>query len=135
MRKLFSTRYNAGAFNTALLVLRLGFGILLAHHGYGKLSNFHQTESFMPDLMGVPKSMAAGLVVFAELFCGIFIILGLFTRLACIPIIILFAVIIFKVGHADFFGKEELPTAYIIPFIALLFTGAGKISVDNMISK
>jgi putative oxidoreductase len=135
MRKLFSTRYNAGAYNTALLVLRLGFGILLTHHGYLKLSNFHQTESFMPDIMGLSKSIAAGLVVFAELFCGFLIILGLFTRLACIPIIIMLLFIIFKTGHADFFGKEELPTAYIIPFIALLFTGAGKISIDNMISK
>ncbi|HEY8689431.1 MAG TPA: DoxX family protein [Chitinophagaceae bacterium] len=135
MRKLFSTRYNAGTHNTALLVLRLGLGMLLAHHGYLKLSDFHQTESFMPDIMGLPKSMVAGLVIFAELFCGILIILGMFTRLACIPIIIMFLVIIFKVGHADFFGKEELPTAYIIPFIALLFSGAGKISIDNMISK
>ena len=135
MRKLFSTKYNAGSFNTALLVLRLGFGILLAHHGYLKLSNFHQTESFMPEIMGLSKSMSAGLVIFAELFCGILVILGLFTRLACIPIITMFLVIIFKTGHADFFGKEELPTAYIIPFIALLFTGPGKISVDNMISK
>ena len=135
MRKLFSTRYNAGAFNTALLVLRLGFGILLAHHGYQKFSNFHQTEGFMIDFMGMGKATSTGLVIFAELFCGILIILGLFTRLACIPIIILFAVIIFKTGNADFFGKQELPTAYIISFIALLFAGAGKISVDHMISK
>ncbi len=135
MRKLFSTRYNAGAYNTALLVLRLGFGILLAHHGYLKFSNFHQTEGYMMDFMGIGKSASAALVIFAELFCGILVILGLFTRLACIPIIIMFLVIIFKAGHADFFGKEELPTAYIIPFIALLFTGAGKISVDHMISK
>ena len=135
MKKLFSTRYNAGAFNTALLVLRLGFGILLAHHGYLKISDFHQTVGYTMDFMGIGKSASASLVIFAELFCGCLIIIGLFTRIACIPIIILFAVIIFKVGHADFFGKEELPTAYIIPFIALLFTGAGKISVDNMISK
>ncbi|MDB5221687.1 MAG: DoxX family protein [Chitinophagaceae bacterium] len=135
MRKLFSTRYNPAAFNTALLVLRLGFGILLAHHGYLKISNFQQTQGYMMDFMGIGKSATAALVIFTELFCGSLIIIGLFTRLACIPIIIMFVVIIFKVGHADFFGKEELPIAYIIPFIALLFTGAGKISVDNMISK
>ena len=135
MKKLFSTRYNAGAYNTAFLVLRLGFGILLAHHGYLKLSNFQQTESFMADFMGIGKSVSTALVIFAELFCGSLVILGLFTRLACVPIIIMFLFIIFKMGHADFFGKEELPTAYLIPFIALLFTGAGKFSIDNMISK
>ncbi len=135
MRKLFSTRYNAGAFNTALLLLRLGFGILLAHHGYQKFSNFHQTEGFMINFLGIGKAATTSLVIFAELFCSILVILGLFTRLACIPIIILFCVIIFKVTGADYFGKSELPTAYIIPFIALLFTGAGKFSVDHMISK
>ena len=135
MRKLFSTKYNAGAYSIALLILRLGFGILIAHHGYLKFSNFQQTEGFMQDFLGLGKSITTGLVIFAELFCGILVILGLFTRLACIPIIIMFIVIIFKIGHADFFGKEELPTAYIIPFIALLFTGAGKVSIDNMISK
>ena len=89
----------------------------------------------MMDFMGLGKSTSTALVIFAELACGILVILGLFTRLACIPIIILFVVIIFKAGNADFFGKQELPTAYIIPFIALLFTGAGRISVDHMISK
>jgi putative oxidoreductase len=135
MRKLFSTRYNAGAFNTALLVLRLGFGVLLLHHGYQKFSNFQQTEGYMMNFMGLGKPVSTALVVFAELFCSLLVIIGLFTRLACIPIIILFAVIIFKATGADYFGKSELPTAYIIPFIALLLTGAGKFSIDNLISK
>lgn len=135
MRKLFSTRYNAGAFNTALLVLRLGFGILLIHHGYEKFSNFHQTEGFMMNFMGIGKSTSTALVIFAEFFCAGLVILGLFTRLACIPIIILFIVIIFKATNADFFGKSELPVAYLTGSLAILFAGAGRISVDNMISK
>lgn len=135
MRKLFSTRYNAGAFNTALLVLRLGFGILLAHHGYQKFSNFHQTEGFMMDFMGLGKPASTALVIFAEFFCSILIILGLFARLACIPIIIVFIVIIFKATGADYFGKSELPELYLTAFVALLLTGPGRISVDSMISK
>ena len=135
MKKLFSTRYNAGSFNTALLVLRLGFGILMAHHGYQKFSNFHQTEGFMMNFMGIGKSASTALVVFAELFCSILIILGLFTRLACIPLIILCCVIVFKATGSDFFGKSEIGVLYLTTFVALLFTGAGKISVDHMISK
>ena len=135
MKKLFSTRYNAGAFNTALLVLRLGFGILLLHHGYQKLSNFHQTEGYMMDFMGLGKPVSTSLVIFAEVACSLLVILGLFTRLACIPIIILFVVIIFKATNADFFGKSELPVAYITGFLAILFAGPGRISVDSMISK
>ena len=135
MKKLFSTRYNAGAFNTALLVLRLGFGILMAHHGYLKFSNYHQTEGFMMNFMGIGKSASTALVIFAELFCSILIILGLFTRLACIPLIIVCFVIVFKATGADYFGKSEIGVLYLTTFVALLFTGAGKISVDHMISK
>ena len=135
MKKLISTRYNPGVHNTALLVLRLGFGILLLHHGYLKLINFEQTQGFMINSLGIGKQATASLVIFAELICSAFIILGLFTRLACFPIIILLLVIIFKVGHADFFGKDEMAALYLIPFIALLFSGPGKISIDNLISK
>ena len=135
MAKLFSTRYNPGAHNVALLFLRLGFGILMAYHGYQKISHFQQTEGFMMDFMGMGKSVTTGLVIFAELFCSILLIIGLFTRLACVPLIILTVVIVFKATNADFFGKAELPTLYLTAFVALLFTGAGKWSVDNMISK
>ncbi|MDQ6758065.1 MAG: DoxX family protein [Bacteroidota bacterium] len=135
MRKLFSTRYNAGAFNTALLILRLGFGILLAHHGYLKFLNFQQTEGFMMDFMGLGKSTTTCLVIFTELFCAILVIIGLFTRLACIPIIFLFIIIIFKATGPDFFGKSELPELYLAGFLAILLAGPGKASVDNMISK
>lgn len=135
MRRFISSRYNAGTFNTALLLLRLGFGILLAHHGYQKFSNFHQTEGYMMNFLGAGKSATTALVIFAELICSILVILGLFTRFACIPIIIMFLVIVFKATNADFFGKSELPVAYLIGFLTIFLMGAGRASVDSMISK
>jgi putative oxidoreductase len=135
MKKLFSTRYNAGAHNFALLVLRLGSGLLMAGHGYDKLLHYAEKKSAFMNFIGLGSSTTLALVIFAELFCAILIVLGLFTRLACIPLIILCVVIIFQVGNADFFGKQELPTLYLSAYIALLFTGAGKISVDHLISK
>lgn len=135
MKKLLSTKYNAGTFTAALLLLRLGFGILLAYHGYQKFSNFPQTQSFMMDFMGLGKSATAGLVIFAELFCSILVMLGLFTRFACIPIIFLFCVIIFKSTGADFFGKSELPELYLLGFLAIFLAGPGRMSVDRLISR
>jgi len=135
MRKLFSTRYNPGAYNMALLILRLGFGILMAYHGYQKFTHFHQTEGFMMNFMGMGKSVTTSLVIFAELFCSILVILGLFTRLACIPLVILTLVIVFKAMNGDIFGKAEVGFLYLLTFTSLLFTGAGRISVDHLISK
>lgn len=135
MRKLFSTRYSAGTYNSALLVLRLGLGILLANHGYDKLIHYSEMQSQFMDFMGLGKSVSLSLTIFAELFCSILVIIGLFTRLACIPLIFLFCVIIFKVFHLDIFGKAELPTLYLAGFLAIFFAGPGRISVDSMLSK
>ena len=40
MRKLLSTKYSAGAFNTAMLLTRLAFGGIMMYHGYEKLIGF-----------------------------------------------------------------------------------------------
>jgi putative oxidoreductase len=61
--------------------------------------------------------------------------LGLFTRLACIPLIIAMAVALFYAHKGDFFGAGEKATLYLFGYLALLFTGPGKISMDKLIGK
>ncbi len=135
MRKVFSTRYNAGAFNSALLVLRVGLGILMAVHGYDKLVHFNQYKSEFMNFIGLGTSVSLSLAIFAEFFCSLLLIIGLFTRLACIPLIILTCVIIFKVLNHDVFGKAEVASLYLIGFITVFLAGPGRVSVDSMISK
>lgn len=133
--KLLTTRYNSGAFNLALLLLRLGFGILIVHHGYDKLIHFSMYETRFVSFLGLSANVSLGLVVFAEFFGGILIILGLLTRLACIPLIITMAVALFKAHSGDFFGMGEMATLYLTAYVVLLLTGPGRISVDGMIGK
>lgn len=135
MRKLFSTSYSTGAFNTAMLVLRLGLGILMIHHGYDKLVHFGKYEAQFMNFMGIGQTMSLALVVFAEFFCSLFLILGLFTRLATIPLIITMCVALFKAHNAEVFGDGQMSALYLTGYIALLLTGPGKVSVDGMIGK
>ena len=135
MRKLLSTRYNAGAYNTGLLVLRLGAGILMANHGYMKLENYNDMKLKFMEFMGLSPSITLALLIFAELVCSILIVLGLFTRFACIPLIISCTYAVWKSHNWDVFGEGEKITLFLIAFVTILFTGPGKISVDNMISK
>ena len=74
-------------------------------------------------------------VIFAEFFCGVFILLGLFTRLACIPLIISMSVALFYAHKGDFFGDGEKATLFLLGYLALLFTGPGKVSMDKLIGK
>ncbi len=135
MRKLLSTKYSAGAFNAAMLVLRLGSGILMMNHGYSKLVNFSTLQHKFMNFLGMGSTLSLALVIFAEFFCALFIIIGLFTRLAVIPLIIVMAVALFKAHNGDVFGDGEVAALYLTAYLTLLFVGPGKISVDSMIGK
>ena len=135
MKKLFSTSYSAGSFNVAMLFLRLGVGILMINHGYDKLIHFDKYQSQFIDFMGMGQKVSLSLCIFAEFFCAVFIVLGLFTRLATIPLIINMCVIIFKVMGTDVFGKAEVAVLFLVGYLVLLIVGPGKASIDGMVGK
>ena len=135
MRALYSSKYYAGAVNTALLLLRLGVGILILKHGYGKISNFNTIKTHFMNFMHLGSTVSLVLVIFAEFFCAILIILGLFTRFACIPLIIGMGTVVFMINHGNLAGKNETPVLFLGCFIVLLITGPGKASIDRLIGK
>jgi putative oxidoreductase len=135
MKKLFSANHSQGAFNFALLFMRIIFGILLMNHGYGKLAHFSDTAQHMPSLFGMGSTFTTALVVFAEFFCALFVILGLFTRLACIPVIIAMGYALIQVHKWDVFDVGEMAALFLGAFLVILIIGPGRVSVDGMISK
>ena len=135
MKKLFSTRYSAGAVNAALLLLRICVGVLMMNHGYNKLINFGSMHIKFMNFLGIGSTMSLALVVFAEFFCSLFLILGLFTRLAAIPLIITMSVALYQAHHLQIFGEGEEAALYLGCYLVLLLMGPGKVSVDNLIGK
>ncbi|HVZ96065.1 MAG TPA: DoxX family protein [Chitinophagaceae bacterium] len=135
MKKFLSTKYSAGAFNFAMLVLRLALGILMLHHGYDKLIHFTSYKTHFLNFLGLGSTLSLALDIFAEFFCSMFVILGLFTRLAVIPIAIAMCVALFKAHGGDLFGAGERAAIYLACCIVLLFVGAGRMSVDGVIGK
>jgi putative oxidoreductase len=137
MKKLLSTKYSAGAFNTAMLLLRIVFGGVMLHHGYQKLVGFSTMKNTFMNFLGMGSTMSLALVVFAEFFCALFIILGLFTRFAAIALIICMAVAFFVAHKGIIFGENsgEVALLYLGVYTVLLLIGPGKISVDSMIGK
>ncbi len=131
--KIMSINYTNAAFNVATLLLRIGGGALLMSHGYSKLVHFTETRSKFMNFMGIGSTASLSMVIFAEFFCSIFLILGLFTRLAVIPPIIAMGVALVKAHHYDVFGDGEKAALYLTIFLALLLIGPGKASVDGMV--
>lgn len=120
--------------NLVLLILRLTVGIFMLTHGMGKMSKlFGEEEIKFADPIGLGASTSLALVVFAEVFCSILLILGLFTRFAALVLLINFIVIALIVHAKDKFGEMELPLLYAIIYLGLLLSGGGRNSIDYLI--
>lgn len=113
-----------------LLILRIAAGGAMLTHGWAKLSHFAEKAPEFMNFLGIGSTTSLALVVFAEFFCSILLIVGLFTRWATIPLIITMKVAIFMVHWQDGFGKSELAFLYLAIYALLFFTGAGKYSID-----
>ena len=119
-----------------LLALRLWLGIsLLCLHGWAKLSTFSTMSSKFSDPLGIGHAPSLALATFAEVVCAIFIILGLFTRLASLGLIINMGVAFALVHKFAWKGPAsgELAWIYLGGFFALLLAGAGRYSIDSNI--
>jgi putative oxidoreductase len=136
MKKFLSTNYSAAAFNFAMLLLRVNTGLwIMIKHGLDKLQNFSTIQPRFYNFLGLGSNISLALAIFAELFCGMLVVLGLFTRLAVIPIIIMLVVAAFSAKAAQPLMNKELDFLYLVPFVVMLFCGAGRVSVDGMMSK
>ena len=125
-----SARQNIGS-SIGLLVLRLGAGgLLLTGHGWGKLMDASVQAHSFADPIGLGPVRSFWLVVFSEVLCSGLVMLGFLTRLSSVPLVIFFAVAGF-IHHAhDPWAKRELAFIYGVPFLALLFLGGGRFSLD-----
>ena len=135
MKKLLSAKYTAGAVSAAMLVLRLGLGILMMHYGYDKLVHFSEYQDKFMNFLGMGRTLSLALVVFAEFFCSMFLILGLFTRFAAIPLIVVMCVALFKAHNGQVFGDGQTVALFLTGYLVLLLVGPGRVSVDSMIGK
>jgi len=118
-----------------LLVLRVGMAALLFWgHGLGKVAHLAERAKDFPDPLNVGSATSLGLVVFAEVLCALFVALGLFTRFAVMPLIGLFLVLVFIHHASDPWKQKELAMVYLVPFVALFFTGPGKFALDSWIA-
>ncbi len=135
MIRFMSVKYSAAAFNIAAFVLRVGLGALMIPHGYSKLMRFQTLQHKFMSFLGMGSSVTLGLTIFAELVCSVLLILGLFTRLAVVPLIIAMLVALFVSHHGDFFGEGEKAALFLIAYIVILLTGPGRASIDGLAKK
>tara|TARA_Y100001970_G_scaffold174765_1_gene213264 strand:+ start:855 stop:1259 length:405 start_codon:yes stop_codon:yes gene_type:complete len=115
-----------------IFFLRVSLGLsMFLGHGLGKLQRFEAIYTRFPDPIGLGSPFSLLLVVFAEAFCSMLVVLGLGTRLALIPLIITMGVACFIFHMDDPFSGKEKSFLYLIGFISLFLSGSGKWTVQN----
>ena len=115
------------------LALRLGFGgTMFWQHGWPKLMQFSERMDDFADPLGVGPFLSLAMIVLAEVVCAALVTLGMWTRAACVPLIIAMAVAVFIVHGDDPFGNKELAMLYLIGYVIILFNGSGRFAINRL---
>ncbi|HEY1061613.1 MAG TPA: DoxX family protein [Daejeonella sp.] len=118
-----------------LLFLRIVSGAVMLTHGYPKFQKVLQGNLKFGDPIGLGEVPSLYLSTFAEFLCAILVIVGLYTRLSLIPLIINMSVAFFIAHSADDFGTKEKSLLFLGMFIVIFLTGSGRFSIDNRLNK
>jgi putative oxidoreductase len=136
MKKIFDTDMPARYGHVALLVYRVTAAIFMLTHGLPKLQKLLSgAEIQFADPYGFGPATSFVLVIFAEFFCSILVMIGLATRLAVIPLMITMATAVIFAHADDPFGTKEKPLLFLLIFALLLVFGSGRYSVDRALEK
>lgn len=119
------------------LLARLAVGIVFLTTGWGKLHNLSQVTDYFTELHIPAPHAQAILVASTEFLGGLCLTVGLFTRLAALPLSVTMVVAILTAKRAEIdginalFGFEEF--LYFTIFLWLAIAGPGKVSIDPLI--
>ncbi|HBY39589.1 DoxX family protein [Marisediminitalea aggregata] len=132
---------NAGL---SALVLRVPVGIVLAAHGAQKLFawfggyGLEGTGQYMESIGLAPGFLMALLAGSAEFFGGLALVLGVLTRPAALvsAFTMLMAIFTAHISNGLFLsnGGYEYALALFAATLSLVFSGAGRLAVDNLIA-
>lgn len=120
----------------AKLLLRLSVGIMMLFHGIHKIIHGVSGIKGMLSSAGLPEFLAYGVYV-GEVIVPIFIVLGLYARVASLVLAfnMLVAILLAHGGALFALGKHgglaiELPLFYFILSIVIFLLGSGRYAVN-----
>ena len=104
-------------------------------HGWPKLSNYIEGNVNLFDPLGIGAEFSLLLAIFAEVICSVLLILGLFSRISAIPLIITMLVAMFLINAGQPFIVKEKAFIFLMTYIFILLAGSGKYSIDALLNK
>lgn len=128
------TGINSKHSDLALLLLRVGVGIIFIISGWGKLTGIEGVQGFFGNI-GIPlPGIMAWIVAIVEFFGGIMVLLGAYAKIPYLLLAIIMLVAIFTVKLDQGFGASRLELMLLLASLALYLTGSGQYSVDHKLA-
>ena len=119
----------------ALLLLRIGVGVIFIVAGWGKLTGIEGTQGFFANI-GIPMAgIMAWVVAFVEFVGGIMVLVGAYIRVPAILLAIVMVVAILTVKLGGEFSNMRIDITLLVMCLALFLQGSGGYSVDSALGK
>lgn len=124
-----------GFWYDGIAIVRITTGLLLIVHGWQVFEAGDQR--LLADLLfkmslPFPEAMAyTGMIM--EVIGGLFLILGLFTRLMAFLLFVIFMLLTFVIGEGRILAENQASFLYAMIALLFLFTGAGRFSTDYIL--
>lgn len=126
----------AGYFHITMLLFRLALSLeLIFVHGLKKVGVGVEMAEHVPNPLHLSEQLNQYFATGANLVAPLFIIAGLFTRLAILPILAVTLTGYFILHWQDALLVKDVPFMYSLAFGLILILGPGKYSIDHLIQK
>lgn len=132
LKTLLSSLSSDRWFDSAILFMRIFIGAMMLTHGIGKIQNYNAIVNSFPDPLGIGSAASFTLITLIEVGCSVLIIMGLFTRLATLPLIFGMYIATFIAFPEKTFAEGELSFVYMGIYIMLLVSGGGRYALDAL---
>jgi len=134
LNNIFGVNQSATSINVALLILRVAVGFLMLKHGIPKIKMLLSPEPIhFFKTFGLSERNSLITAAFVEVFFSTCLILGLGTQITVLPLMGTMIIAAFYTLKSMPYDKKELPILFLLIYITILLSGAGKFSLDYMI--
>jgi putative oxidoreductase len=123
-------------FDMGMLLLRVAATLEIAIvHGFKKIGIGVAQAENIPNPLHFPEIFNNLFAISANIVFPFFVLIGLFTRLATLPVLAVTLTGYFVVHWHDALLEKDTPFIYSLIFLTILIFGPGKYSVDKFIYK
>ncbi len=136
MKELLGLAWIPRNADLGLLILRVVFAaLMITFHGWEKLWTARRQFHTFPNLIGISSELSYVLVVWFEVFGALLIALGLLTRVNALGLAFTMFIAWLLWHKRRFTGENagEMAFAYMVAYLLLFLTGAGRYSLDHLL--